>query len=528
LSGERRWRLGVACVLGLVGAVYLLTHAGRMDIIDGQLRYELFESWVGAGKPYLADPALLPFGVAGADGRIYVGYGAATLLTAWPLMALGRFWARDPERSRFLFSLVGPLFGAGAMGVLLLFLRRLGVAFREAVSWTLVAAFATLWWPASVSTFDQVQHGFFLLVAFYGAWQGAVRRSSALLVLGGLAGGFLIDYAESYALVLPFVGLAALAPAIPDEARGPRFRRYVIFGAACTVGLGLWFAFNAWRFANPMISGRGGVALAGKSGVGASSDATFGNPLVGALALIASPGKSVVWYCPPILLTIWGFGSLRRRAPWLALAVLATSAVHFALISSLRFFGGDWAWGPRYLGVLVPVLALSWPFVDWGRLRRVEAKALVAAGLVVQLLAVSVDHQRFFFQRELSPFFWLDPWAYFRRSALAARPGEVASLVLDGVPGEAREFVPAPYQGTLTYAPFGSNGGNEGSAAWMRGYQVFWLPRPWPFWMTWLPPSRRPFDPLPPTIFLTLVALGSGFGLWRLWRQDDEAETLPA
>jgi hypothetical protein len=143
------------------------------------------------------------------------------------------------------------------------------------------------------------------------------------------------------------------------------------------------------------------------------------------------------------------------------------------------------------------------------RSRRLVAGTLIGAGLVIQLLAISVDHHRYFYARSLPTFFWYtNPAYYFRHSALLARPGEVWETIRDGVPDEAEMFRPGPYSARLTYAVFGGWGHRDlPPPVWMRRYSVFWLPRPWPLWMRAIPAAERPVDPTTATIMLAGVGL---------------------
>lgn len=518
-QADRRWFVAGGALLVLVAAAYVLTNPGRIDIIDGQLRYEVLVNLLSLGQPVILDPALAPAAAKGLDGFRYTGHGFASALTAWPLMTVGMLFVEDAatgrflfaDTGRFLFALTTSLYGASALGVLLAFYRLLGVPLRRAVAWSMVLAFASLWWPLSVSTFDQAQHGFFLTLAVYCAYRGARDDSPALLVVGGLFGGLLINYAESYALLLPAAGLAALTPTQTGEPTLPRAVRYFTFGAGCMAGLLLWFGYNEWRFGNPLLSGR---VISGDGITTRSQYSMFGNPWIGGLSLLASPGKGILFYSPPIILTAWGIRPLWRRAPFLIAAVGATCAIHLAIVSSLSFFGGDWSWGPRYLVPLLPLCALVWPFVRWNGVRHRVAVAAVAAGILVQMLAVSLDHQRYFFERELAPFFWADSeWYYFWESALLARPGELLKTFREGVPDESVRFVPAPHPDTVTYAPFGPNAVNSGAARWMRSFGVFYLPRPWPLWFASLPADQRPFEPALPVIALLLTMAAGGWVL---------------
>ena len=99
----------------------------------------------------------------------------------------------------------------------------------------------------------------------------------------------------------------------------------------------------------------------------------------------------------------------------------------------------------------MPLWALAAPFAV-GRLPGHVVGVVVAGGLLVQFLAVSMDHKRFFFDHDLRPHFWRDQWAYFKRSQLFERPRELLSLLAGGVPAEATTFAPTP-NGDLTYTP---------------------------------------------------------------------------
>jgi hypothetical protein len=144
---------------------------------------------------------------------------------------------------------------------------------------------------------------------------------------------------------------------------------------------------------------------------------------------------------------------------------------------------------------------LTLPWVIERRQLRFPVMIVVGLGVVVQLLAISVDHQRFFFERDLNAFFWYwDPDTYFRESQLFSRPGELLSLRLDQVPETVRALRPGPYPGLVTYAPFGVSSENIGL------YPIFHLPRPWPLWTHYVPERLQPVDPV--LVGFLLLAIG--------------------
>lgn len=501
--GAGRGALLAAGVFTLVAVVYVVSGPGRIDIIDGQFRYEVARSLVVEGRPVLRDSALRAMGVKGRHGDHYASYGAPPSILATPLVWAG-LRSGGEERAMALFSFASAFFGALAMAVLLLFLLDLGFAPSASLAWTAVTAFTTMVWPVATSTFDQVQQAFFALAAAWLAWRSARDDRMSSASLGGAAAGVLFCYQEVYAVWIPLLALAVFEGGQRITVRGVR-RALAFLGAGLAVASAA-FAYNAWRFGGPFQNGK----LIG------SLQPVLGNPLIGSLGLLLSPGKSVLLYSPPVMLAALGWPTFRRKHPWLARAILGATFGHLALVSTLAFYGGDWAWGPRYLVVLMPLWGLVIPSAMERLPRRWFAAAVIAGGLLVQGLGLSLDHQRFFFERNLHPWFWAyDPWYYFRDggSQLLARPAELAATIREGVPPEAVRFGSGPRPASTTYCLFGpARPDVPRSDRWMRSFSVFYVPRPWPMWMARLPVSERPL-PLARAGALAVLACTVGVAL---------------
>ena len=497
-------------------AVYVLTSAGRIDIIDGQLRYEVAANWLETGEPTIRDRALAGTVFAIRTERAtYAAYNAGASVSAMPLMLLSRLLpGHTVERDRFAFSMTGPLFGAAVAGALVMAYGMLGLGAAAAVWWAAITSLATLWWPASLTVFDQNQHAFFLLTGLLLAWQSGRRASVRLAVLAGLMGGVLLVYQEIYVLLLPFLGLAVFAspggtPSVAPSWRGRSverraLQRYIGFCAGCSAGLLAFVTFNYWRFGTPLAPSRYGNPLMFSA-----------NPVAGFLSLAVSPGKSIVLFSPPVLLALVGARGLFKRAPLLVASVGLISLIHSLLVVQLSFFGGDWCWGPRYLIVLLPLWALAVPFAA-ENLRRGIIGSIVTIGIVVQLMGISIDHQRFFLDRDFPPYFWLDQWVYFKHSQFLARPQELLALARDGVPADATRFSPTP-EAQITYTPAGPPRGRRPSV-WARQFMVFHTLRPWPFWIYQLDPARRPIEPTA-LLWTCGVLLAGGLALVTLGQQ---------
>mgnify|MGYP001026585147 CR=1 FL=1 len=524
----RRSRGAVWATIGVffvVAAVYLLTSPGRIDMIDGQFRYEVAANLLSHGEPTVRDPALQPFGVPGPNGKIYARYGAGGSVIALPLLWIADRGADpDGEVHRFLFTLATPLVAAAACAVLFSFLLRLAVPAGRALSCTAIVAFSSLLWPSAVSTFPNAQYAFFFLAALLLGHESARRGSLGLAAAGGAVLGLLVTYDEYLLCLVPGAASCTIAPAVWDRLRGDAswlerarsllgaarrdgsLARFVTFAFATLLGVALFFLFNRWRF--------GSILHSGKVDALPEEHAIFGNPLGGFLGLLVSPGKGVIWYSPPILLGALGLRDLLRRHRSLGLALLLSSVTLLFVLSPVAFWAGDWCWGPRYLTVVVPAFGLAMPAVV-ERARKLTATVAVA-GLVVQLLAVSVDHQRFFFERALPDHFWAkSSWVYFERSQLLARPAEVLA-VLRGPPKEAVFFNNAPDPQSLTYCTFGPRPELRPHAAlWMQHFQLYFLPRPWPLWMSSGVPQRQPPIDVGLAVLACVVLAGLGAVLVR-------------
>jgi hypothetical protein len=539
-ESRRRGLCSVSVFLVLLG-IYLLTNPGRIDSIDGQYRWEISKNWIDSGEPSVQDPRLYFWAHQDHNtGKWYSNYNAAASVTPMPLMAISRLLPgdREYERDRFAFALTGGFFGAALGAVLVIAFGMLGLGTSASVAWALVFGLTTLWWPASVTVLDQNQHTLVAFVSLLIAWQSGRRKSFRLAALGGLVGGLLFAYQENYALLLPMIALAVFAS--PDEAAPDRepslrrplewsaFLRYLTYGLCSATGLLLFFGYNYLRYSALVRPNR----YTYESGT-ASAAITWGDPLAAVVSLLASPGKGVLFFSPPLILALFGARGLFKRAPVLLSAIIATSLVHVAVVSQLAFFSGDWCWGPRYLVILLPMWALTLPFAAQYLPRpRFVVGLVVSLGLLVQVMAITFDYHRFFFERNLDTFFYVNnQWVYFKESQLIARPFEIYATLHDGIPPEARYFAPTP-DGKLTYTPSGAFPGLE-PRVWMRYFAVWYAPWPWPLWIWMVDPADRPVNPWVVIVpCVALVAVGSTM-LVRLTRRsldspiDEPVAVLP-
>ena len=477
-----RW-IAAALLLWLAcSAAYFLTAPGRIDMFDGGIRHEVTESLIEIGVPAVRDPAFP--GLAGRWGYRYAWYELGSSVTAIPFVLIGRALGHGSlESKQFAFSMTTVPFAAGAAAMLFLIYGRLGVPLKRALVWALVFAFGTLIWPYAGSSFDAALQAFWLTLAVWSAIEAFDGRSIGWATLSAIAFAMLINVQEAYVVL---VGCAAASAPLTLATVRRRLREPLVIavlggGAA---GLLLIGAANFIRYGDPTNTGR--MITTGTHPV-------FGNPVIGLAGLLISPAKSIFLYSPTCCVAIVGLVRLiksdaRRLAPIPACLVL-----HLALIAMLRFWHGEWAWGPRYLVATLPLVSIGLPFASRSPASRSIVAAIAATAVAVQILAVSVDHQRYYFDRSLAPFFWLDESTMYTDSPLLARPRELREIARGRDVKHATALVPGPRPLSMTSSIFGPPPELlRLGHLWTRQYLVFDVPRPWPFWGRHLPEEQRP------------------------------------
>jgi hypothetical protein len=380
---------------------------------------------------------------------------------------------RAEARRHFFFSLAGAAAAAAMAVAYLLWLLRRGLGLRAALGWAAAGIVCLPSWYYGTSTFDDILGSAVVVWALVAAGPTGPRA---------LAAGLLVGLAFNCKQPLAVVALPVLAALdAPGQPRGTVARRWLAAAGGMALGLLAYAAYEAYKFP-PGHEAAHAVELL------RYFPNWPGKPLTNLAALAISPSAGVLWYCPPVVLAAIGCW---RRAGRLRGPLLAALAVFVLFIASMTIFKGDWAWGPRYL---TPVFALLWLFAPDGAagLPRRAVAILLAAGLLVQVLALSVEPQRLYIQRDLpSAFGAMAPILYFdtRNAHLVNRPREIAEIWrLRGA--DFSEYTPAP---SPTYTIPILDNAPRGPGV-VRRYRLLNAYRPWWASQIYLPAEKRPVD----------------------------------
>jgi hypothetical protein len=488
------WPLVLVGLFTAVFAVLALSGPGRIDIVDGQARYEVARSLVDHGDVVVRDPDLY-FPVArGRGGLLYCAYRLPHSALGVPAVLLADATGPRGEARRHFYFLLTSAF-AGAVLAVLYALWFAGHGHRPwaAVGWAAAGIFCTPSWFYSTTTFDDIFGTTSVVLAVLLAWNSRRHRSAGWALAAGLAVGLAFNCKQPLGLfVLPALA-AAYDTGLGLRRQWPRLAAVVV---GLAVGVAFCQAYEVYRFPEGL-----------DPATIPSSPPVWGrSPLAAFVGLTVSPSAGLFWYCPTVLLSGYGLARAWRGEKLWTAAVLAAVLGFTSFLCLLSFFKGDIAWGPRYL---TPVFGLLWLFAPLGAaaLPAGRKPLLLALGFLVQLLALSTEPHRLYIEQGLpSAMFTVDPWVYCNPhiAHLLHRPREVWEVLTSTDRAEA--FTPAP---SPTYT-LPLHDGLPASA--VRKYHLFNSFRPWWLNQTYLAPGERPVD-LPRTVALLLALAAAGTGL---------------
>ena len=317
----------------------------------------------------------------GRDGHKFINKPPGVSLLATPVYALvygvQRAIGSDPDAwlpltiaawlcTVFTCAVSSALIAA----VLYLYARRtIGVSPRAALGVTLAIAFGTILFPYATMLFAHTPSALFLLLAF-------VLRDERPLLAGMCAGVAGICFYPCMLAAIVLLLMRARTGALRFIAGGLPF--------ALLLAAYQWICFGS-PFATTVEGSRGFV------------DGTL---FLGVLRL---PNAEVLWrltfsahrglfFVSPVLLFAFvGAVVMVRRRVMRAelLAITIITLLFLAFFAGFNGWHGGWAWGPRYLTSIIPLMAI--PMFYAASIARPLWIALAAASIAMQLLATAVD-----------------------------------------------------------------------------------------------------------------------------------------
>lgn len=376
----------------LMLAVYLVSGRGLPMTFDDQLIFDTTAALVH-GRPNVTTPLLRTFpdlAVKRPDGKLVGIYGLGTSIAGAPMYVVGQLVAQvSPPAKRARVVLAATMFTdavivAATVFMLMMLCLLLGAPPLGAVLIGLSYGLGSYAYPNALTMYTEPGTALCLIAAVY--WAIRASRSGArvdLLTSGAWAGAALL-FRVSAVLFLPLLGLWLLVVAwrSTDSRRvGRLFEVGAWFSAGAAGPLLLLLLINWWRYGDPT---NFGYAL------GTATSQSY--PILrGVAGQWFSSGKSLFLYAPLAFIVCLGlFRSFRSRPAEMTLlaSIVLVNTLFFARI---QFWSGDWAWGPRYMQIVVPCLAaMAAPLVDSRAWRRALGVVSILGLVFAALPAVLV------------------------------------------------------------------------------------------------------------------------------------------
>ncbi len=390
--------LPLAFMLVVLG-VYLLTMSGHTYSRDEETMLEASRTLVTRGTWVMSrDTNLVQ--VRGVNEHLYSQYGPGQALAAVPWTAAGLLMGKlfPNDQAGFVLRLVDATFdvlmASGIVGLFAALGLGLGYSRKASLFTAGSFAFATFLWPHSRTFFSETLVALCLFASFYLVFLSthnapqATRRADLLLALSGALFALAVATKVQYVVALPAFQVYVWWR-VSNTMSTPRQ----------TVGLSAWWAGGLLVGLVPLLvynyTSFGNVFT---TGYGTDLRSIFTYPLAeGLYGLLLSPGKGIVWYALPVLLTLWGLPRFARKFKAEALLFALVALPVLTLFALYPFWHGDGSWGPRYLVPVLPLMMLpSLQAVksaieshrEWGR---VALAVLVGLGFSINLLGVLVN-----------------------------------------------------------------------------------------------------------------------------------------
>jgi len=353
-QGDGARRVAVLLFI-LFQALTLLMASGRLRVPDEQELYFQAESLVDRGDLAVPQAQQLGifFGRIGRDGKAYAPYGPASAFLILPHHLAGRGAAallglgRDRPSWFLLVSAVTSFSSTTAAALCIalfyLLLRRMGGPHRSSLLWSLALGLGSYLFPYATYMFGEP----FTAMLITASALLLLGEGSGRLISGALCFGLAVLCKAPLLIYTPGILLIALSER-PKEAWTRRAGALLLaVGAAGLIHC--WW--NISRFGDPFQFGYDwGETIRG-------IPRPFGSPIWrGLFGLTLSPGKGLLFFAPPLILSLLALREPALRSAWTTWGALLCGLIGLLFYAPYVFWAGGYCVGPRHLLPLLPLL----------------------------------------------------------------------------------------------------------------------------------------------------------------------------
>ena len=299
-----RWWIAQAGLFLTVFAVTALSGPGRIDIVDGQTRYEVARSLVEHGDSVIRDPDVWFAVFPGREGQRYAKYRFPhSVIGMIAILAADYSGPINEGRRHFYFTMIGAVASAILAVVYASFFRHLGFGSRASLLWAAGGIFCTPNWFYGTTTFDDILGSTAVVLALVTALASRRYHPCAGATVAGLAMGLAFNCKEPLGIfILPVLS----AVYDPDLGWQSQWHRLAIIISLLVLSVAIYLGYDLYKFPPGSTAGHAEIM---KNYAPIWTD----NPVVALLVMSFSLSAGVPFYNPAILICLSGFRAWWRR-----------------------------------------------------------------------------------------------------------------------------------------------------------------------------------------------------------------------
>lgn len=345
---DKRDRLISQALLLIVSGCSLVLFGGHSHSIDEETYLAGLRSFLHL-KPEInlgSTPVDILVTTPGKTGAATSIYGFGTTLFYLPMYSVGKvasFFVGDLWKEQvlrlFLFSTNSFALGITCVGIYLC-ARQFDAYRRVALGGALAYGLGSFAFANAGTGFSEQITAMFLILGIF--FYLRFRTSNSFgIVLSGVCMGCSVLMRPSALIFIPIV----LVNLFIKVERQLIIKRLLAFFCGLIPLLAIMFAYNAWKWGNPLDSGY--------------PDLSYNTPWYeGLYGLFFSSGKGLVWFAPIVIVAL--VFSLRsiKEYKYDSLTLWLCVLLNAVLFCRFEVWSGDDAYGPRYMGIVLPLLVL--------------------------------------------------------------------------------------------------------------------------------------------------------------------------
>ena len=380
--------------------VYLLTSTGRVrsiDEIDPVMQSESMLLRHSTAIPQAVNSGIY-FGKFDRHGTPRSAWPVGHSILVLPWTAAGHYlFSHIPGIPAQISDLAvaaavcwsSATYSAIAVAVCFLLFLQLGVSPKGALACSLIMGFSTPLFVYSGWVYSEPATIAILVTTAFLLFGSGNPIPLSRAAFGALLLGFAIHIRPAnMATAFVFIAASMVFDHSDTRTKGFAYRTTALLVAVLAFSGLLYLVRNYSLFGSPFDFGVPATAENGKD-----LD-SWHNPLaVGIFGFLFSPGKSVLLFCPPVILGICGFPRLWRQNRGLGVLCVAAPIVNLFMYSLRTQWEGGYCYGPRYMVPSLILLTLPCATLFQGLSPRMRWILWITAiaGFVVQALGLATN-----------------------------------------------------------------------------------------------------------------------------------------